>query len=228
MPNPAAELFTIFTNWRSAPEASTLQRRELAGDDPAGIATHARAFKLLEQIERSLAELAQAGRRVGVAQRACPLWAKAILAIPTDSWAARTNASDEINQQLMDILDQLADTLDLTGRPAISHSSKDDALQELRDVLEAVNADDSLDPRLKRHIRRVVRNLQTCIEDFDGSDEDGIAALDAVWAAMQAAMSQSSDPGIWEKFRDRFVVPTTVGWLVSAPAVVQGITAAQG
>lgn len=225
MSNPAADLHTIFTSWKDATQSTNTLRRGLSRGTQQ-VEKHMQAMLLLDKISREIAELKRAGRRVASLERAYPTWIYAVLAVRSGSWNATSDARLDFDQPSMDALEHLADILDHPRGHPINAASRSDARQVMAEVLAAVDADQSLDGRLKQHIRRVIRNLQACIEDFDVLDAEGVAALDAVWAAMQAAAAASTtQASTWEKFRDRFAIPVVVALLAGAPSTVATITA---
>lgn len=221
MANPAAELYEIFETWREANGGSNVNRRGLAETDQApALAQHVRAMSLLSQIDAELKKLRQRERRTGSYDRAYPNWVKAVLAIGSGNWGGATSAESDLGDTVMDPLEQLADVLDHLDQTPLSRSALENFRNLVDEVLAAEAADPDLDERLRLHIRRVVRHLQTCIEEFDVHGYSAtMEAADNVWSAMQAAAFQSKDPGRWVKFKDRFVVPAVVGLVANGPGL---------
>lgn len=221
MANPAAELYEIFTVWREATGGSNLARRGLNQTDQASaLAQHVRAMSLLSQVGAELEKLRQRERRTGSYDRAYPNWVKAVLVVGSGNWEGATNAESDLSDTVMDPLEQLADVLDHLDQTPISRGALESFRSLVGEVLSAEAADPDLDERLRLHIRRAVRHLQTCIEEFDLYGYSAtMEAADNVWSAMQAAAFQSKDPGRWKKFNDRFVVPAVVGLVANSPGL---------
>lgn len=177
-------------------------------------------MSLLDKLAEDIDDLERSGRRVRVFRRHYPYWVQAVLAIQTNSWSGSTTAATDFSVTTMDVLEQLADVLDHRSAPL--HPDAVAAMNTLLgEVLTATDADDSLDTRLKVHIRKVVRHLQTCVDEYGAYGESAaLDALDAVWVAMGAAAHSSGSPGRWEKFRERFFFPTAAGLLANTPSLV--------
>ncbi len=157
-----------------------------------------------------------------------PLWVEAVLSMRTNNWNANTPAAHDFPQPSIDALEQLADVLDHKAPPL-----HPDAVARmnglLSEVLSATSSDESLDERLRAHIRKAVRHLQTCVDEYQVYGESAtMEALDAVWAALGAAAHSSKNPGKWETFQERFFFPTVVNFLANAPSLAIQIAQASG
>lgn len=80
MTNPAELLFNQFTEWNN-PKTSAISAR----NDVEDLAYHRRALHNLNDIRHLLGLMKNAGKRVGVYERAFPQWAKTIFNYP-HSW----------------------------------------------------------------------------------------------------------------------------------------------
>ena len=120
-----------------------------------------------------------------------------------------------------DVLDLLADALDHLPGQQLDRTAVQVLHSRLAAVLVALEEDDSLDERLRAHIRRTVSTLRTCVDEFEIQGESKtMEALDAMWAAVLAAEAQSATPNRWTEFRDKFFIPTAAGLLANAPGLV--------
>lgn len=221
MSNPAAELYEIFEQWRTSTKTSNAARRKV--NTPAGVELVVRAMHLVHEIGGEIDRLEAVGRRVNAYRENYQAWVYAIIAYRT-GWQANTAPDADLPVPVMHALDVLADTLDnapaSTRTPEITVAFK--AIEErLARVLAAVNEDETLDSRLKLHIRRVVAHLQTCMAEFETYGKSRTAeAFDDLWVAMTAAAGQSEKKSMWEKLRDDLVLPATAGAIGGLPAVV--------
>jgi hypothetical protein len=222
MPNPAAELHEIFLAWRSDKRNTNAERRDVA--DRAGLLKSVRAMVLLDKIFDEINALEASGRRVGSYERAFLSWTNAVLCIQTN-WTSTSKASLDFPQYAMDVLDQLADILDhLPGQPQLNPTAAQVLESRLREVLDALADDEVLDDRLRLHIERTVRHVQTCISEFEVYGEsETMAALDALWVGIKAAEAANPD-GRWAKLRDGFFMPTAAGLIAAIPQTIAQIS----
>lgn len=218
MGNPAAELYDIFTEWRTADGTSNFKRRGMS--DEAGRAQVQRAMALLGQVKAEIDALDAAGRRVSSYKEAYTEWLFAILAVST-GWRGQSAAESDFSDTGTNALDTLADMLDHLPGSRLDRTAVGVLHARLEAVLTAVDEDDSLDDRLKRHIRQAVRNVQTCVDEFETTGESAtMAALDALWAATIAASAKSKYRKRWEDLSEKFFLPTASGLVASAPGVI--------
>jgi hypothetical protein len=223
MPNPAAELHEIFLAWRSDQRNTNAERRDVT--DRAGLLKSVRAMVLLDRIFNEIDALQASGRRVGAYEKAFLSWTNAVLCTQSN-WAGSTKAAVDFPQHAMDVLDQLADILDhLPGQPQLNPTAVQVLESRLREVLDALADDDVLDDRLRLHIERTVRHVQTCIGEFGVYGEsETMAALDALWVGIRAADAANPD-GRWARLRDNFFMPTAAGLIAAIPQTIAQITA---
>ncbi|GHH80467.1 hypothetical protein [Promicromonospora soli] len=224
MLNPAAELHEIFVSWRDDPRATNLERREV--QSRVGLMRSVRAMVLLDEIFTEIDELQAAGRRVGAYEKAFLSWTHAVLCVAT-GWPGGSKAVLDFPEHAMDVLDQLADILDHPPtRPKLDPTAMQVLESRLQDVLATLADDDVLDDRLKLHIQRTVRHVQTCVGEFEVYGEsETMAALDALWVGIRAAEAANPD-GKWAKFRDTFFMPTAVGLIAAMPQTIAQIATA--
>lgn len=234
MTNPAAALHAILQEWVDAPGANNLARRQLQEpDEHIGLRRHVAAMGLLREVLDEIDRLERAGRQVALYKRYEREWVRGILAMDT-GWAPASTGASDFDANDLGVLAQLADVLDHSGAqdsPPLDLRAVATLEALLQEVLTAADEDTGLDDRLKLHIRRVARHLQTCVEEYDVLGASAaMEALDQVWVAMQAAAAQSKDPSRWTAFRDRFFIPTAAGLLANAPSLAlqieQAITTA--
>jgi hypothetical protein len=228
MPNPAAELFDIFMGWRQTAGGSVAIRRGFAGSDTSERAhsEHVHAMILLSQVKEEIDKLGQAGRRVRTYREAFPKWVQVVLGMHVSTgWNQSSAPSTDVPRDLLDPLETLADVLDHTITTPLDAVAVTNLKVLLREILAAVDEDTALDQRLSLHIKRAVRHFETCIDEYAVHGESAtMEAWDAVWASVQAASSQSSDPTRWTKFAERLFYPTASGLLASLPSMALQIT----
>jgi hypothetical protein len=224
MLNPAAELHEIFVSWRSDKRNSNAERREVTAR--SGLLKSVRAMVLLDQIVTEIDELKAAGRRVRAYDKAIITWTQAVLCI-NSGWPNATKAPVDFPEHAMDVLEQLADILDHPpARPKLDPTAMQVLESHLQAVLVTLAGDDTLDERLKLHIERTVRHVQTCVGEFEVYGEsETMAALDALWVGIRAAEAANPD-GRWAKFRDTFFMPTSVGLVAAMPQTIAQLATA--
>lgn len=226
MVNPAHELLDIFHDWSTHGGSTNQVRRGVGDANEGGLATHVRAMALIGRIELEIDRLEQDGRRVTRFRDALPDWIRAVLIYRTNSWTAATPAGNDFPELAMATLDMLADTLDHHASESLDPVAVANLRALLDEVVEAAKSDDSLSERLRTHIIRAARHLQTCVDEFDvmGSSRT-MEALDALWVAAKAAEAESSRKGFWAKFAERFFYPTAAGLLANGPSLALQIAA---
>jgi len=226
MANAAAELFDIFSAWRGAKGSTNAERRRI--QTPEGRDQVTRAMALLPIIRAEIDALDAEGRRVASYREAYQHWLFAILAVQT-GWQGTTPPQNDFPQLALQALDTLADVLDHRPGPILDKTAVGVLRERLEEVLHAVDSDDSLDERLKAHIRRTVRHVQSCVDEFAVAGESAtMEALDALYASMLAAAHSSKHPGRWERFLGQFFLPTAAGLLANGPGLALQITQAAG
>lgn len=221
--NPATALHSVIQEWVNTPGNSNIERRQLHGSvERVGLQRHVTAMALMGEVLDEIGKLERAGRQVDLYRRYEREWLRGILAM-NKGWSAASSGASEFNEDDLAVLAQLADVLDHTGvenSPPLDSQAVATLETLLQEVLAAAAADTDLDDRLKLHIKRAARHLQTCIEEYDVLGASAaMEALDQVWVSMQAAAAQSSDPSRWRAFRDRFFIPTAAGLLANAPSL---------
>ncbi|MCV2395937.1 hypothetical protein OEB99_16600 [Actinotalea sp. M2MS4P-6] len=234
MGNPAAELHEILSEWRAATGGTVQGRRGVdARVWSEGFSKHIRAMALIGEIDSALAELESSGRHTDLFRSTMPTLAASVLALTAGSWNGNSQAAAEVPFEMLQVLAQLADTLEHRGNARLDPAAIESLNGLLTEILSAADDDESLDPLLANHIRTVVRHLQTCVDEYDLYGESTtMSAWTSVWVAMQAAAHQStSHRPRWEAFKDRFFWPTAAGLLANTPSLVlqvQQITQTSG
>lgn len=221
MANPASELHDILVRWQTAQGSTNAIRRGFNGNTTAAPhREHVRAMVLLEAIDSEIDRLAEAGRRVSKFRNAFPSWVEGVLALRSGVWKSSNPSTADLPSSVLDTLEVLADILDHEASTPLDPNATEILGALLNEMLQAAESDTGLDPRLSVYIRRAVRHLQTCLEEYETVGQSAtMDAYEAVWVATQAAAAQSSDPTKWQKMRDRFFFPTAAGLIANAPGL---------
>lgn len=202
MANPAELLFNQLSKWRNSDKTALKAR-----PDTNDLALHRRAIQNLNDIRSLLLAMQNAGKRVGVWNRAFPRWTQIIFCYP---YAWRDDGSGSIEQKDLDDLETLIDALDpyVTKLDESSFQNFRNYLDEIENTLEE---DDSLDEHLKESVRIAVRNVREAFDQFTTvGDYRTDEALKSLLAQISLVMVKSHKKNKWEKILNSWVFPYAV------------------
>lgn len=202
MANPAELLFNQLSKWRASDKTALKAR-----PDTNDLALHRRAIQNLNDIRSLLLAMQNAGKRVGVWNRAFPRWTQIIFCYP-HAW--RDDGSGSIEQKDLDDLETLIDALDpyVTKLDESSFQNFRNYLDEIENTLEE---DDSLDEHLKESVRIAVRNVREAFDQFTTvGDYRTDEALKSLLAQISLVMVKSHKKNKWEKILNSWVFPYAV------------------
>lgn len=101
---------------------------------------------------------------------------------------------------------------------AVDRTQIDAAIKALINLLQG---DKTLPDRLKVYMLSLVQHVRSILERLDaGVEVDLDASLKELLAALSIVESVSEDKSRWAKFREEYMKPIIVGWLVGAPGLM--------
>jgi hypothetical protein len=208
MANPAVLLHAQFQGWNH-PNQTADQARGTSGTEVWIL--HRQAVRHVGALEEILREMSARGKDVRVWEGAFAIWSQAVFAWPR-GWG--TANSGDIDETALDHLQTLASWLD-DYLPKADEAGLERTGKLVDDVLEAVNADDSLPSHLKIHLRQMCDQLRWCVDRYaQAGDFDLKVAIDRLLITVGQCAQQSSTFG--EKVTlivNTFVYPFVVGTL---------------
>lgn len=220
MSNPAELLHNILAGWFHDPKQPIYTAREINGSEEL-MQKHRQAVILIGEIEQILGGMNLTETRRASIQRNLAKWTKWVFAYP-HNWLAAPNDSypNLWDQDALDALDFVAQLLE-TQVPEVDEARRSSYLENINEIIIALNADDSLPPDLRKHIYTVASHARHCIEEYELTGDFALqAAVERLAATVQAAIKVSTKAEAWQKFRDKFVYPTVAGLVASGPQLV--------
>lgn len=217
MANPAELLHEILTGWINDGTKSVHVQRGINYEESL-MQKHRRAIGLINEIEQIVGGMDLNEQRQQSIQRNLARWTKWVFAYPHE-WLSKPNPA-YLNLQDQDALDALDFVAQLLENQVseITDTQRDSYLETINQIITALGADDSLPSDLKKHVYTIAAHARQCIEEYELTGDFALqAAVERLAAAVQTAISISSDPSAWEKFKDKFFYPTLAGIVASGP-----------
>lgn len=144
-----------------------------------------------------------------------PEWEAAVFVFP-DGWSK--DGAAPFNRPMMLALRGLAWTLN-DHYPRPTSESFASVRSQLESIVSAAKDDESLPDDLKLFINRVVRKLQTCLDEFDTHGRfDYYDASEQLKVALYAAEGKSKKSDFWRAAGDKWAQP----FVVNTAAAVAG------
>ena len=146
-------------------------------------------------------------------------WTTALIGYP--DW--KGNSRNNPNQVSMDMLHSLALLFDREfDQVKIADTEIKDFLDQ---VMEALAEDDTIGDAMRWYIQKLVTDIRQTVDDHEFMDTfDLNDALQRLWASLQGAAHQSSEPKRWERLSE-FIWTAASGAVGSIPALT--VAAAQ-
>lgn len=218
MRNPAIELLTLLRGWAEAEGPTNFARRDMASDD--SLIDLLEAMRLLGEVREETIRLAEAGRRVRLYEQMWPALVRGVVA-QDSTFTHQSKVEQDFPPRELDTLELLADVLDHENNAQPLNPEGVAVLRAaLNEALHLASADEGLSELLRVHLRRTIRHLQTCIEEYDERGHSvTLEAWENVWIAFTAAQTQSTAPSRWKKLADSFFWPTASGIVATLPSV---------
>lgn len=220
MANPAALLHYQLDRWRVTPGQGIRDVRvALEGSDAAVIKQTQVAMGYLRDIEEILTGMEASGRRTRSFRQALPRWQAWVLAYP-HSWTHLVSSDIFNSEHDLDVLENLADALDLTI-PVFTEQDRSDIAATLEETRKALADDESLPLPLRRHLHGVLKHVSSCLEEYETfGDFDLQKAIDRLLVSVNAAGQVSKDPSKWQTIKEKLAYPIMVGLAVQIPGSV--------
>lgn len=227
MTNPADLLHNLLTEWMQKDEKQIYIHRGIHknGADE-NFVKHRQAIRLINEIEMLLnsTERREGSKRAD--ENALANLTKVVFAYPHNWQAKPLSAPDNLADHggldyllsIAERLEGLAPEFGIEARQSIS-----DFLVELTSEL---TSDDSLPRELKLHLRRLIVEAQTCLEEYEITGDFFLqSSLDRLSVAVMRAGKASSNPSKWTRFADKFMYPAATALIGGAPGTILAITA---
>ena len=219
--NPADLLHARLTVYREAQGGASAMTRFHVTADGSSLTSGDRLAVLesadwLRRIARILDSMEAAGRRVRPYRRNFDTWVDAALNIGKP-WGSTMTESES-----------LADII-ATMTPGTGSEAHERLTTLLHDASDALDGDQTLSDQLRRHLRRVLDRLRSCVEHPEAYDVQDLAeAADDTVTSAKAAAGESTDKtwkDRWEKIVTVWAAPVITGLIASSPSLVLQITA---
>lgn len=222
MTNPADALHRILSKWiHEEPKAIYIQRGMHEHGDDHHLRDHRTAIKLINEIEMLLAGTERREAAKQADDHALAELTKFVFAYP-HSWLQQPlgDYKSLISERELDYL------LSIEGR--INELSEKFTMEDQQKISEmlveltsALASDQSLPRELKLHMRRLIVEVQTCIDEYEITGDFFLqSALDRLFVAVAKVENQSKEPGKWGGFRDKFVYPALSSLVGGAPGTL--------
>lgn len=230
--NPADLLHARLTVYREAQDGASAMTRFHVTADGSSLTSGDRLAVLesadwLRRIARILDSMEAAGRRVRPYRRNFDTWVDAALNIGKP-WGSTMTESDICPLSAMDSLESLADII-ATMTPGTGSEAHERLTTLLHDASDALDGDQTLSDQLRRHLRRVLDRLRSCVEHPEAYDVQDLAeAADDTVTSAKAAAGESTDKtwkDRWEKIVTVWAAPVITGLIANSPSLVLQITA---
>jgi hypothetical protein len=210
MANPAQLLLNQLQTWNQ-PNRSADQARATNGAEVWIL--HRLAVRHVDALEEILREMASKGKDVAVWEGAFAIWSQAVFAWPHGWRGQNTGGIDPTTlAHLQTFASWLDDYLPKADEHGLERTGK-----LVDDILDAVNADESLPADMKIHLRQMCDQLRWCLDRYSQAGDFVLkVAIDRLLITVGQYAQQSPS----STFRDKvttivntFVYPFIVGTL---------------
>jgi hypothetical protein len=231
MSNPAADLHSLFLQWRTNLEDGRSSIHTSRGlNDDIGLADQRRGMGYLLGTVDGMERLDDQGLPVRVYRKYVAVWTQMLMAYP-HSWTNNIGQDEAFPPNAMDHLETLSGWFAVSG-PRL----REDADGELRSITsqarELLHDDTSLSSELRLYLVRLLAEIDSALDDETiGSSFDFSVAAERLWVALFAASAQSEKPekkSQWSNLAQHIWAPTAVGLISALPGAVTSLAAGSG
>ena len=125
----------------------------------------------------------------------------------------------QISQGDIGVLGWISEKLNNTAR-SFDDASREKVREAVGEVARTVLEDTSLPEELRLHIARLIRHVESCLDDWEIKGDFLLAdALDRLTAAVHLAEAKSDDPAKWNDLWQKWIRPVSVGLIAGVPQV---------
>lgn len=183
-------------------------------------------WRALEEIESHFSLWAEQGRNVQPFQASAVEWKREILrdlSLTSGAIDAR-GRQERMATGDLGVLEWAA-TLLTESVPQSTPEHRDTVRGLVQDARALLREDGSLPDRLRLHILQLLLHVEEVLDKYEVMGDSALEdAVERLLGALRVAESRSANPGKWQAFWDRWVVPAGVALVGGAPGTVLSIT----
>lgn len=217
MANPAQLLHGLFDRWLNArvsgkPEYDVRGLGSRNADREENFEAQVEAMHHLRQVRRYLDSREAEGKSVDAFRRGYSQWRSWILHYP-NAWSnGNIDASSEMTQERLDILEGLGELMEVDA-PTVPAAVRSNLLEVLEELWAAIVEADDLPAALRRHLFALISEATYCLRNYEQTGDFSLReALDGLVVATTAARESTSNDGLRQKLSD-FLSKMATGYL---------------
>lgn len=226
MANPADLLHAILSDWIQTDDKQIYVFRGVGrtGSDE-NFKKHRHAIRLINEIEMLLDSTERREGSKKADDKALAALTRVVFAYP-HNWQAKPLSTPDnlINSDGLDYLLSIAERINDLGTE-IDIESRQEIANFLVELTSLLVDEKSLPRELKLHLRRLVVEAQTCLDEYEITGSFFLqSSLDRLTVAVSRAAKMSKEPSKWDDFINKFAYPTLSALTASAPGTIIAIS----